>query len=233
MQVTTTFRHMETSQPVRQHALERLEKVRKYFTKELLAGHAVFSVENNHQYTAELQVTLPNGLLVQARETSEDMYLSIDMAGARLERQVRRWKDRIRDHKPHGGPGFALKNRIFSAEALHDGAESDNNVKAAKGKPGKGKPSKSAPVTGARGRAKSTVSTPAAPPINVVREETFTARVMRVDDAVMQLSLLGAEFLVFSDLDSGLISVVYRRKDGHYGLIDTGAKVSKASAESA
>jgi putative sigma-54 modulation protein len=231
MQVTTTFRHMETSQPVRQHALERLEKVRKYFTKELLAGHAVFSLENNHQYTVELQVTLPNGLLVQARETSEDMYLSIDLAGARLERQVRRWKDRISDHKPHGGPGFAIKNRIFSADSLSVGAGSGSlsNSKAAKGKV-KVTPSGKA----AKSKAGSLVpAPPSAPPIDVVREETFTARVMSVTDAVMQLSLLGAEFLVFSDVESGLISVVYRRKDGHYGLIDTGAKVSKATAEKA
>src|SRR5687768_4082917 len=101
MQVTTTFRHMESSQPVRLYALERLSKVRKYFNREPISGHGVFTVESNHQYSAELQLTLPNGLVVQARETTEDMYSSIDLAGARLERQVRRWKDKIRDHKPH------------------------------------------------------------------------------------------------------------------------------------
>jgi len=231
MQVTTTFRHMETSQPVRQHALERVEKVSKYFTKELLAGHAVFSVENNHQYTVELQVTLPNGLLVQARETSEDMYLSIDMAGARLERQVRRWKDRITDHKPHGGPGFAIKNRIFTADSVV-GESIGGGVGKSKAAKVKVKVAASGKATKGKGGSVATIPPPA-PPIDVVREETFTARVMSVSDAVMQLSLLGAEFLVFSDVESGLISVVYRRKDGHYGLIDTGAKVSKATAENA
>ncbi|MDX2019832.1 MAG: ribosome-associated translation inhibitor RaiA [Deltaproteobacteria bacterium] len=229
MQVTTTFRHMETSQPVRQHALERLEKVRKYFTKEPLSGHAVFSVENNHQYTAELQITLPNGMLVQARETTEDMYSSIDLAGARLERQVRRWKDRISDHKPHGGPSFAVKNRIFSAEGMHGPYDKKHNGKAhAKADAELHSDGHNPPVAAGKAPA-----APAAPPINVVREETFTARSMRVDDAVMQLSLLESDFLVFSDVESGLISVVYRRKDGNYGLIDTGAKVSTASAENA
>lgn len=229
MQVTTTFRHMETSQPVRQHALERLEKVRKYFAKEPLSGHAVFSVENNHQYTAELQITLPNGMLVQARETTEDMYSSIDLAGARLERQVRKWKDRISDHKPHGGPSFAVKSRIFSADGMHGPLDKKKNSKAS-GKADR-EPAKGANAKGAS-KAKSPLA-PSAPPINVVREETFSARAMRVDDAVMQLSLLETDFLVFSDVESGLISVVYRRKDGNYGLIDTGAKVSTASAENA
>ena len=233
MQVTTTFRHMETSQPVRQHALERLDKVRKYFTKEPLSGHAVFSVENNHQYTAELQITLPNGLLVQARETTEDMYSSIDLAGARLERQVRRWKDRISDHKPHGGPSFAVKSRIFSADGMHGPRDDDREPDLLDTNSNGKVKAPAADALRAAGGAKPAPVSPVAPPINVVREETFTARAMRVDDAVMQLSLLETEFLVFSDVESGLISVVYRRKDGNYGLIDTGAKASTASAENA
>ena len=56
---------------------------------------------------------------------------------------------------------------------------------------------------------------PATPAINIIiREETFSARPLRVDDAVMQLSLVETGFLVFNDVDTGLISVVYRRKDG-------------------
>jgi putative sigma-54 modulation protein len=47
-------------------------------------------------------------------------------------------------------------------------------------------------------------------------------RTMKVHDAVMQLNLLGSEFLVFTDADSHATAVVYRRKDGNYGLIETG-----------
>ena len=45
---------------------------------------------------------------------------------------------------------------------------------------------------------------------------------MKVNDAVMQLNLLGSQFLVFSDVESHGVSVVYRRSDGNYGLIETG-----------
>jgi putative sigma-54 modulation protein len=44
---------------------------------------------------------------------------------------------------------------------------------------------------------------------------------MTVEDAVMQLNLLGDELLVFTDAGSGRTSVLYRRKDGNYGLIET------------
>ena len=45
---------------------------------------------------------------------------------------------------------------------------------------------------------------------------------MTVEDAVMQMNLLGDELLVFTDATSGRTSVLYRRKDGNYGLIETG-----------
>src|SRR5947209_8121457 len=98
MQLSTTFRHMDASQAVRDYCEDRLEKIRKYFSKEPLAAHAVFSMEGGFQHVADLNITLPNGLTVQAREVTEDMYSSIDLAAARIERQVRKWKDRIRDH---------------------------------------------------------------------------------------------------------------------------------------
>jgi len=44
---------------------------------------------------------------------------------------------------------------------------------------------------------------------------------MTVEDAVMQMNLLGDEHLIFTDAGSGSTSVLYRRRDGNYGLIET------------
>ena len=104
MQLSTTFRHMDASQAVREYAAEKLEKIRKYFHKDPISAHAVFSVERGFNHVADINITLPNGIVINAKEMTEDMYSSIDLAAARIERQVRKWKDKIRDHKPHGGP---------------------------------------------------------------------------------------------------------------------------------
>jgi putative sigma-54 modulation protein len=72
------------------------------------------------------------------------------------------------------------------------------------------------------------MSAPIAPAFNVIKEETFTVPTLRVHDAVMQLNLLGSQFLVFSDLDSDHVSVVYRRSDGNYGLIETGRAATRS-----
>src|SRR4051794_30677891 len=118
MQLSTTFRHMDASQAVRDYAAEKLEKIRKYFHKEPISAHAVFSVERGFNHVADLNLTLPNGIVINAKETTEDMYSSIDMAAARIERQVRRWKDKIRDHKPHGGPSTSVREMVIGADEI-------------------------------------------------------------------------------------------------------------------
>jgi putative sigma-54 modulation protein len=55
----------------------------------------------------------------------------------------------------------------------------------------------------------------------VIRAEQVYAKPMDLDEAVMQLGLSNGEFMVFTNRHSNRINVLYRRKDGHYGLIET------------
>src|SRR5215510_10394751 len=118
MQLSTTFRHMDASQAVREYAAEKLDKIRRYFHKDPISAHATFGVERGFHHVADLSVTLPNGIVISAKETTEDMYSSIDLATARIERQVRKWKERIRDHKPHGGPSTSVREMVIPAEEI-------------------------------------------------------------------------------------------------------------------
>jgi putative sigma-54 modulation protein len=194
---------MDGSQAVRDYAAEKLEKIRKYFHKDPISAHAVFSVERGFNHVADLNITLPNGIVINAKETTEDMYSSIDLAAARIERQVRRWKDKIRDHKPHGGPATDLRELVIPAEEIE--------------------PERSGQVGEAAVAAVPRPRAPETPQYRIIKDERSTARSMTVEDAVMQLNLLGDELLVFTDATTGSIAVLYRRKDGDYGLIATGA----------
>jgi putative sigma-54 modulation protein len=156
----------------------------------------VFSVERGFHHVADLNITLPNGILINAKEVTEDMYSSIDLAAARIERQVRKWKEKIRDHKPHGGPVASVREMVIPREEMEPQVQ---------------------PATAPAPEATSVEAG-----FRVIKDTTVTTRSMRVEDAVMQLNLLGDELLVFTDATSGTISVLYRRKDGNYGLIETG-----------
>ncbi|ASS76887.1 ribosomal subunit interface protein [Tumebacillus algifaecis] len=55
---------------------------------------------------------------------------------------------------------------------------------------------------------------------DVVRVKKFAVKPMPVDEAVMQMDLLGHDFFVFSNAETDEVNVVYKRKDGQYGLIE-------------
>ena len=55
---------------------------------------------------------------------------------------------------------------------------------------------------------------------NVVRTKRFDVRPMSPEDAITQMEALGHDFYVFRNMDSQGVGVVYRRRDGHYGLIE-------------
>jgi putative sigma-54 modulation protein len=207
---------MDASQAVREYAAEKLDKIRKYFNKDPISAHAVFAVERGFNHVADINITLPNGIVINAKEVTEDMYSSIDLATARIERQVRKWKEKIRDHKPHGGPGSQFREVVIPAEELEPQPSGAGDGKAAKGE--------KAERAEKAGKAKAP-----SPGFRVVKDETFSARSMTVEDAVMQLNLLGDELIVFTDAGTKRISILYRRKDGNYGLIETGTSGAPAA----
>ncbi len=52
-----------------------------------------------------------------------------------------------------------------------------------------------------------------------IRTKTFPEKPMTTEEAILQMNLLGHSFFVFTDQDSGDVCVVYKRKDGNYGLL--------------
>jgi putative sigma-54 modulation protein len=108
------------------------------------------------------------------------MYAAIDAVIDKIERQLKRYKEKIKAHKPTGDErGRQFSKKIFEAESIETSSE---------------------PV--------------------VIRAQTETVKPMSVEEAVMQMDLLHKEFIVFTDAVNNDISVLYRRKDGNFGLIE-------------
>ncbi len=68
---------------------------------------------------------------------------------------------------------------------------------------------------------------PATPTPKLVRIKTFPVMPMRVDDAIDQMELLSHDFYVFMHEEDSVIKVVYRRKEGGYGLLQPDSKVKR------
>ena len=55
----------------------------------------------------------------------------------------------------------------------------------------------------------------------LVKVKSITPKPMDMEEAIMQMELIGHSFFVYRDVESDSISIVYRRNDGDYGLIET------------
>src|SRR6266852_4596216 len=98
MQLSVTFRHMDSTEALKDYAREKIERIRKYFPDPIKA-HVVLACDRGYNHIADVMITLHHGILIKGEETTEDMYSSIDLVMAKIERQVRRYKEKIRHHK--------------------------------------------------------------------------------------------------------------------------------------
>jgi putative sigma-54 modulation protein len=93
MKLSVTFRHMDPSEALKQHVEAKLERLEKYFAGPS-RGQAVLSKES-YRHKIDVTVTLANGTAISGKETAEDMYSAIDLVVDKLDRQIRRYKDKI------------------------------------------------------------------------------------------------------------------------------------------
>jgi putative sigma-54 modulation protein len=199
MQLAVTFRHMEPTEALKAYAKERMERVRKYLP-DPISCHVVLSTER-HNHRIDVTFQLHNGLSVAGHETTENMYSSIDLCIAKIERQVRKYKGKLEGMKarPHNVHALPWSHSIVS-EAF--GAVDETN--------GNGRPATIPPPD----------VNSVDPEFKVVKTENFHAQPMSVADAIVQLNLQHEPLLVFRH-DNGRVAVVYKREDGAYGLIET------------
>ena len=170
-----------------------------------------------------MQITLSNGLLVKGVEASEDFYTAVDLVMNKIERQLRRFKDRIRDHKPHAGPerSRSVLHKVVAFELPPNGESTAAQTDT-------GAVSGAAAQTAAPDKTEKAAASSATP--RVIKEEKFVAQPMTVEEAIMRMNLLHERFLCFNNVETHQVNVVYQRDDGMYGLIETTHEGNGATA---
>ena len=97
MNVNITARHMDMTEGIRDHIEEGLEKLRGRFDK-VIDVDVILNVEK-YRHIVEINLRA-NGVRINAKEASEDLYVSFDTALGKVDRQVNKHKDRVNRHQP-------------------------------------------------------------------------------------------------------------------------------------
>jgi putative sigma-54 modulation protein len=179
LQVSVTFRHVDSTDALKEYATDKVQRVSKKYLRNAVEAHVILSVTKHHHH-AEINIHASH-FDISARESTGDLYSAIDLAMDKVEVQLRKHKDRINHHKgrqPAGGESLDLPVEIIETD------EGDN---------------------------------PGSP--TVIETDNFPAKPLSVEDAILQLELKHAEFLVFLNSATEQVSVLYKRRDGNYGLI--------------
>lgn len=207
MQIHTTCRQTKLTPALRKFLEERMARLERYLT--VREAHVVLET-SKHRQIAEIVLHTRTKQLV-CREESRDMTASIEGAIDRLERQLRRLKEKRKTRILHEG------TRTNGDEAL--GAKRSAARAALRGAvAAPGKASAKAKSASARAAAAEAADDEVELP-RVVSAKPH-AKPLSIEEAALELGGNGGEFLAFINAVTEELNVIYRRKDGNLGLIE-------------
>jgi len=195
MEVVVRGRNVEVPDHFRQHVAEKLVRIERYDSKIIRTDVELHHERNRRQNDSCQHVELTcrtRGPVVRSEACAADFYRALDLAIEKLERRLRQAADRRRVH-------YGRRTPTSVATATAATADSSAEVASEPG-PASGEDADEGP-----GR--------------IVREKEHPAKPMTVDQALFEMELVGHDFYLFADQDTGRPSVVYRRRAYDYGLI--------------
>ena len=128
MQIAVTFRHMESSKPVQDYVEEKLSRVKKYID-EPIDAQVCLAVEKKIRHKAEV-ILVAKGITIKASDETGDMYAAIDAVIDKLDRQLKRYKEKIKTHKPSAGKERRVNKSIMNAESVDEGSADPQIIKS-------------------------------------------------------------------------------------------------------
>jgi ribosomal subunit interface protein len=226
MEVIVRGRHITVPARFRQHAAAKLAKLEKLDQKAVRIDVEVSEERNPRQSDRRERVELTirsRGPAIRAEAAADDRYAALDLAFAKLESRLRRAADRrkVKDTVSVRSPGV-LASEAPSGQPV-TGYVPQSAASAANGN---GTSGSARPRTSEEDDFDQAERASGLVPIQmegdgplVLREKVHAARPMTIDQALLEMELVGHDFYLFHDRECDRFSVVYRRRGYDYGVI--------------
>ena len=186
MNLTVKGRNLVLTDTISAYAEEKMGKLSKYLANGSRCEVELWteknpSIPDNQVVEATI---FTRGPIIRAREASPDIYASIDLVFAKLERQVKKYRSKL-VARYQEAPKEVLVSEGFKLPEEAEEPEAE------------------------------------LPAPRIVKTKQFMVKPMSPEEAALQLELVGHDFFVFTNSETNETAVVYRRRDGNYGLIET------------
>jgi ribosomal subunit interface protein len=166
------------------------EALAKYFDGGY-SGHVTIG-KDGFGFLTECVIHLDSGVVLQAEAMAADAYASADQAAIRIEKRLRRYHRRLKDHHVARADGAAVDAAPVVSAPSYVIAAPESEAEEE--------------VTGFN-------------PV-IIAESTTALKRLSVSEAVTELDMTGVPVIVFRHAGHGRVNIVYRRADGHIGWID-------------
>lgn len=219
MNIVVKGRNVEVPDHYRVHVSEKLAHVERYDQKAVQYDVELFHERNPRQSKNCQRVEITGrcrGRVVRAEACGSDFYAALDAAVSKLDNRLRRVADRRKVHYGRRHPTSVAEATAPLAATLTPDTPIEVEANGHRHRTGLLDPPEELDYHLPTQRWKSPDEQG---PGRVVRRKRHSARPMTVDEALYEMELVGHDFYLFSDADSGLPSVVYRRRGFDYGLI--------------
>ncbi len=226
MEVIVRGRHITVPARFRQHAAAKLAKLEKLDQKAVRIDVEVSEERNPRQSDRRERVELTirsRGPAIRAEAAADDRYAALDLAFAKLESRLRRAADRrkvkdnvsvrspgILDHPPQADPAFTGYVPLTAAPPVNGSAVARPRTGRADDRDDVDRPEPESGLV--------PIEMEGDGPL-ILREKVHAARPMTIDQALLEMELIGHDFYLFHDCDCDRFSVVYRRRGYDYGVI--------------
>jgi ribosomal subunit interface protein len=183
-------KNMDIGDALRGRINQRIaEATAKYFDGGY-SGHVTIG-KDGYGFRTDCVIHLDSGIVLEADAIAGDAYASADQAAERIEKRLRRYKRRLKDHQVARADGqLTEQNAVAAPSYIIEAPEQDTDDEITEFNP------------------------------VIIAESTTALAHMSVSDAVLQLDLTGTTVVVFRHAGHGRVNLVYRRADGHIGWID-------------
>ena len=216
MEVIVRGRHITVPARFRQHAAAKLAKLEKLDQKAIRIDVEVSEERNPRQSDRRERVELTirsRGPAIRAEAAADDRYTALDLAFAKLESRLRRAADRRKikhgDNVTVRVPGV-LEEVVESVAASAPLAPPSAPVRVTSNLNGDGQAEAESGLVPIQMEGDGPL---------VLREKVHAARPMTIDQALLEMELVGHDFYLFHDRECDRFSVVYRRRGYDYGVI--------------
>ena len=199
MEIRIAGHQVETGQALQEHATARLNGiVEKYFNRAISSTVTLGKVPPG-AFGCDIVMYVVNGLVLRSHAESQDAHQAFDAAADKIEKQLRRYKRRVKDHHEqaaHAAQAEEAAYRVFATPEEPEFADQGNEEEEEKEK----EASSGAPL--------------------VIAETRVDVPEVSVSDAVMMLDLRHTGALFFKNAGTGRHNMVYRRDDGSIGWVE-------------